>query len=68
MARDAALVKGEHHYIFRWDSGGESAILEALVELVKNPELNFDRFDAAVVSHKVGQVLKEELKQYLPKS
>jgi len=42
-------------------------VLDALVEMVPRRELGFDWFDAAVLSHQLGQHLAKELKTYLPK-
>ena len=62
-----SLVKGRHHFCFRYEPGGETKVLDALVEMVKRRELSFDWFDAAVLSHQLGQHLSKELKAYLPK-
>ena len=40
---------------------------QALVETVNRRDLPFDWFDAAVLSHQLGQHLAKELKAYLPK-
>ena len=62
-----SLVKGEHHFCFRYDVGQETKVLDAMVEMVKQRELGFDWFDAAVLSHQLGQHLAKELRTYLPK-
>ncbi len=62
-----SLVKGQQHFCFRYEVGGESQVLDALVEMVNRRELSFDWFDAAVLSHQLGQHLAKELKGYLPK-
>ena len=62
-----SLVKGQQHFCFRYETGDEARILDALVEMVNRRELSFDWFDAAVVSHQLGQHLAKELKAYLPK-
>ena len=62
-----SLVKGTHHFCFRYEVGQESKVLDALVELVNRRENAFDWFDAAVLSHQLGQHLAKELKAYLPK-
>lgn len=61
------LVKGTQQFCFRYEVGQESQVLESLVEMVKRRELSFDWFDAAVLSHQLGQHLAKELKGYLPK-
>ena len=62
-----SLVKGREHFCFRYETGQESKVLDALVDMVHRRELSFDWFDAAVVSHQLGQHLAKELKAYLPK-
>ncbi|MDB5293020.1 MAG: hypothetical protein JWL69_4261 [Phycisphaerales bacterium] len=62
-----SLVKGQQHYCFRYESGEEAKVLDALVEMVNRRELSFDWFDAAVMSHQLGQHLAKELQAYLPK-
>jgi hypothetical protein len=42
-------------------------VLESLIDMVNRRELTFDWFDAAVLSHQLGQHLAKELKGYLPK-
>ena len=62
-----SLMKGEQHFCFRYEAGDESKVLDALVEMVNRRETSFDWFDAAVLSHQLGQHLAKELKAYLPK-
>ena len=61
------LVKGREQFCFRYEVGQESKVLESLIDMVKRRELTFDWFDAAVLSHQLGQHLAKELKGYLPK-
>ncbi len=62
-----SLVKGEHKFCFRYEVGDEPSVLDALVEMVHRREMPFDWFDAAVLSHQLGQHLAKELMTYLPK-
>lgn len=62
-----SLVKGHHYFCFRYEVGQEAKVLEALIDMVNRRELCFDWFDAAVLSHQLGQHLAKELKAYLPK-
>jgi hypothetical protein len=62
-----SLVKGRHQFCFRYNTGEETLVLDALVDLVNRRENSFDWFDAAVLSHQLGQHLAKELKAYLPK-
>ena len=65
--RTLSLVKGEHRFCFRYELGDEPKVLDSLVEMVNRRELPFDWFDAAVLSHQLGQHLSKELKGFLPK-
>jgi hypothetical protein len=62
-----SLVKGQHQFCFRYEVGQEAKVLDALVDMVNRRELPFDWFDAAVLSHQLGQHLAKELKAFLPK-
>ena len=67
LTKTLSLVKGHHHFCFRYEAGEESKVLDALIEMVNKREHSFDWFDAAVLSHQLGQHLAKELKAYLPK-
>jgi len=62
-----SLVKGRDHFCFRYEIGQESKVLDALLDMVNRRDMAFDWFDAAVLSHQLGQHLAKELKAYLPK-
>ena len=62
-----SLVKGRDHFCFRYETGQEARVLDALVDMVNRPDVAFDWFDAAVLSHQLGQHLAKELKPLLPK-
>jgi hypothetical protein len=55
--RQLVLNKGEQKYIFRYDSGCEDELLDALIEGAKDQKTDFDWFDAAVLSFKLTEVL-----------
>ena len=61
------LVKGRHRFCFHYEVGQEAKVLDCLVEMVRRRGLPFDWFDAAVLSHQLGQHLAKELKAFLPK-
>jgi hypothetical protein len=65
--RTLSLMKGREHFCFRYQSGEESAVLDALIEMVNRRDVGFDWFDAAVLSHQLGQHLAKELQGFLPK-
>ena len=47
--------------------GAGAQVLNTLVEMVHRRDIPFDWFDAAILSHQLGQHLAKELKAYLPK-
>jgi hypothetical protein len=57
VKRQLVLNKGSEKFIFRYESGSEDRLLEALVEQAKDKRTNFDWFDAAVLSFKLTQSL-----------
>jgi hypothetical protein len=61
------LVKGSEQFCFRYEVGQESAVLQSLIDMVNRRDMAFDWFDAAVLSHQLGQHLAKELKGYMPK-
>jgi hypothetical protein len=61
------LNKGKEYFCFRYEPGEESKVLDALVEMVHRRDLAFDWFDAAVLSHQLGEHLAKELRDFLPK-
>lgn len=62
-----SLVKGTHQFCFRYEVGQETGVLQSLVDMVHRRDLSFDWFDAAVLSHQLGQQITKELKGFLPK-
>jgi hypothetical protein len=60
--RTLSMVKGNQQFCFRYQVGEEAKVLESLIEMVNRRELPFDWFDAAVLSHQLGQHLAKELK------
>jgi hypothetical protein len=65
--RTLSLVKGKEQFCFRYELGQEARVLDALVDMVHRRDVAFDWFDAAVLSHQLGQHLAKELKGLLPK-
>lgn len=62
-----SLSKGKHTFCFKYEAGQESQVLDTLVDMVHRRDVPFDWFDAAVLSHQLGQHLAKELKGLLPK-
>jgi hypothetical protein len=63
--RQLVLNKGIQKFIFRYDSGCEDQLLDALVEQAKDKRTDFDWFDAAVLSFKLTQSLINEADELL---
>jgi hypothetical protein len=59
--RCLSMVKGQHRYVFRYCEGRESELLGSFVALANDPDVEFDWFDAAVLSYQMGQQLSSEL-------
>lgn len=57
IKRQLVLNKGREKFIFRYDSGCEDELLDALIEQAKDNKTDFDWFDAAVLSFKLTQSL-----------
>jgi hypothetical protein len=55
--RQLVLNKGAEKFIFRYESGHEDQLLDAMVEQAKDKRTDFDWFDAAVLSFKLTQTL-----------
>lgn len=51
------LIKGPDTHVFSYEYGDEQAVIGALVDAVHDPARKFDWFDAAVLSHQIGQQL-----------
>lgn len=62
------MNKGAEKFIFRYESGGEDKLLDALIEQAKNKRTNFDWFDAAVLSFKLTQSLIGQADEILRES
>lgn len=65
--KEISLIKGRETFSIRYEVGDELAVLDQLVSMVNQKNMNFDWFDAAVLSHQVGQHLTKELRAYMPK-
>jgi len=65
--RQLVLNKGQEKYIFRYDAGCESELLDSLVQHAGDERISFDWFDAAVLSFKLTQSLMGEADRLLCK-
>lgn len=59
--RELVLVKNGQRYVFRCAPGEEPQLLSRLTDLVMDPNIDLDWFDAAVLSHQIGQRLGRKL-------
>jgi len=55
--RQLVLNKGGEKFIFRYETGSEDKLLDALIQQAKDRRTTFDWFDAAVLSFKLTQSL-----------
>jgi len=55
--RQLVLNKGKEKFIFRYETGCENELLDALIAQAKDDSTSFEWFDAAVLSFKLTQSL-----------
>lgn len=63
VIRQLSLVKGEERFVFRYQTGRESEVIDAFASLASDSASRFDWFDAAVLSYQMGRRLETELDQ-----
>lgn len=68
IKRQLVLNKGKEKFIFRYETGCEDKLLDALIEQAKDRRTNFDWFDAAVLSFKLTQSLIGQADEILRES
>ena len=59
--RQLALVKGEHRFVFRYAPGREADVIAGFADMASESDVDFDWFDAAVLSYQMGRRLEVEL-------
>jgi len=52
-----ALVRGEEQYIFVFDPSRRTELLRLLGRYAADPDLSFNWFDAAILSHKIREMM-----------
>ena len=52
--------KGGHRFVFWYTPGCESELLAAFLEYAERDDVDFDWFDAAVLSYQMGKVVMTE--------
>lgn len=60
-SKQLSLVKGRHRYVFRYETGRESEVIDAFANLASEGNSDFDWFDAAVMSYQMGRRIDQEL-------
>ncbi len=63
VIRQLSLVKGDERFVFRYQAGHETEIIDSFAGMAANDESSFDWFDAAVLSYQMGRRLETELDQ-----
>lgn len=63
VRKQLVLVKHGHRYVFRYERGEETKVLSGLVDLARDPQSELDWFDAAVLSHQLGERMSEQLER-----
>ena len=53
--RCLSLAKGEQRFVFWYHQGREAELMAALLQMADNDETEFDWFDAAVLSFRMGR-------------
>ena len=61
--RQLVLVKKDQRWVFRYLPGEEPVVLQWLASTARDPQANFDWFDAAVLSHQMGHRMHAQLKK-----
>jgi len=64
-AKLLSLYKGEHRFIFRYETGCEEEVLDAFVDMANERQNDFDWFDAAVLSFQLSKNLVDEADRLL---
>jgi hypothetical protein len=64
-ARQLTLIKKGHYHLFRYKQGDEAALIQTLIEKAEDPKSPLDWFDAAVLSHQMGNRMASEMQTLL---
>ena len=63
--RELQLVKGGHRYVFRYQAGQEERMIEDLKTMGQDPSHPLTMYDAAMLSHQLGQGLGKRFEEIL---
>ena len=61
VTRQLSLLKGSQRYVFRYQVGTETEVIQAFATLAADGGRDFDWFDAAVLSYQMGRRLEQEM-------
>lgn len=59
------LIKGKQRFYFKYEDGEEGKLIDAIVEMVQRRDLDFDWFDAALVTNQISEHTSKELLKHL---
>ena len=63
--RQVVLVKQGQRFVFRYARGEENKMLRDLADMARDPKCDLNWFDAAVLSHQMGQRISQQLDDIL---
>jgi len=63
--KQLVLNKGQQKFIFRYTTGSENELLDAVVSQARDSRTDFDWFDAAVLSFNLSQALIGEADKFI---
>lgn len=61
---ELVLVKNGQRYVFRCQEGREAQLMAQLAEVARDPNVDLDWFDAALLSHQMGRRLQRRLDRW----
>jgi hypothetical protein len=61
--RQISLVKGEQHFVFRYEVGQEQEMIDVFAAAAADPNSGLDWFDVAMLSYQMGRRLKLKLEK-----
>jgi hypothetical protein len=63
--RQVVLDKNGQRFVFRYEPGEETRLLTDLADMARDPNCEISWFDAAVLSHQMGQRFSRQLEDIL---
>ncbi|MFH0983630.1 MAG: hypothetical protein V2A79_19105 [Planctomycetota bacterium] len=63
VIRQLSLVKEAERFVFRYEAGRETEVIDSFTRMANDSTCRFDWFDAAVLSYQMGRRLEMELDQ-----